>query len=221
MLGLDPRARSETFAAFITLVAVAAAFALGCSQSERPDPLADPRAEDGQRAVSGSFPAPGAGANGGAGGAPAPAGDAGTADAGAGASGTGGASSGSGPTALQQTYEGTCEDGTVQWGFFTFEAATPGDSSVLFRLRTAAAEAELASGTFIDLVTASAAFGTERCGFTGPAPCPIDLYEVLGGAPLAHQAFAQLQVLLSPANGAGLLPAVETWQLTYSCTLNQ
>jgi hypothetical protein len=88
-------------------------------------------------------------------------------------------------------------------------------------LRTAASEAGLESGYFVDLVTASAALGTERCGFTGPAPCPIDLYEVLGGAPLAHEPFAQLHVLLSPTSGDGRLPAVEAWQLTYSCTFNQ
>jgi hypothetical protein len=109
----------------------------------------------------------------------------------------------------------------VQWGFFTFEAATPSDSSILFRLRTAAAEAELANGVFLDLLTASAARGTDRCGFTGPAPCPIDLYVVLGGAPLAHHPFAQLEVLLSPASSDGRMPAVEEWHLTYSCTFNQ
>jgi hypothetical protein len=217
MLKQHSSGRSRTLAARVAVVASAGALALGCGDRERPTPIADPRGEEGSRAVSGSFRAPGAS---GAGSASAGADDAGAAVSGSGASGAGGAAT-AGPTALQQTYEGTCEDANVQWGFFTFEAETPGDSSVLFRLRTAASEAALESSSFVDLVTASALFGTERCGFTGPAPCPIDLYEMLGGAPLAHEPFAQLHVLLSQASGDGRMPAVEAWQLTYSCTFNQ
>jgi hypothetical protein len=208
------RSRSRTLGLRRVVVVVVVAF--GCSERERPAPIADPRGDDGERAVSGSFRAPGSG------GGASTARDAGSTDAGASSAGIGGAASTeSGPLTLQQTYRGTCEGASVQWGFFTFDAATPSDSSVLFRLRTAAAEAELARASFVDLLTASAALGTERCAFTGPAPCPIDLYEVLDGAPLAHHPFAQLQVLLRPASDDGRMPAVQEWQLTYSCTFNQ
>jgi hypothetical protein len=216
MLGKHRRSVSRRLAARMALRVSAAALALGCSERERPGRIPDPRGDDAERALSGSFRTPGGG------GASQPDSDGGSVDSGAGTAGVGGAgSAGSGPVRLQQTYEGTCEEATVQWGFFTFEAATPSDSSILFRLRTAAAEAELANGVFLDLLTASAARGTDRCGFTGPAPCPIDLYVVLGGAPLAHHPFAQLEVLLSPASSDGRMPAVEEWQLTYSCTFNQ
>jgi hypothetical protein len=219
MLGTHRRIRSRALAARLALSASAGASALGCSERERPGMIADPQGNDADHTVSGSFRAPGAGSSGGAGGALQPGSDGGIVDP---ASGRGGGSTGSGPVILQQTYEGSCEGATVQWGFFTFQqAATPGDSSILFRLRTAAAEAELARGAFVDLLISSAALGTDRCGFTGPAPCPIDLYDALGGSPLAHHPFAQLEVLLSPASEDGAMPTVDEWQLTYSCTFNQ
>jgi hypothetical protein len=218
MLGKHRRIVSRALAASMAFNVSAGALALGCTERERPGMIADPQGEDAERAVSGSFKAPGAGT----GGALQPGSDGGTVDSGPGAGGAGGSgSTASGPVTLHEIYEGTCEEGTVQWGFFTFDANTPSDSSIRFRLRTAAVEAELASAVFLDLLTASAARGTDRCGFTGPAPCPIDLYVVLGGAPLAHHPLAQLEVLLSPASADGRMPTVEEWQLTYSCTLNQ
>jgi hypothetical protein len=218
MLGKHRRIVSRALVGSMAFSASAGALALGCTERERPGMIADPQGDDAERAVSGSFRAPSAGTGGGS----QPGSDGGIVDSGPGAAGAGGAgSTASGPVTLHQIYEGTCEEATVQWGFFTFDAATPSDSSILFRLRTAAAEAELANAVFLDLLTASAARGTDRCGFTGPAPCPIDLYVVLGGAPLAHHPFAQLEVLLSPANADGRMPEVDEWQLTYSCTFNQ
>lgn len=221
MLVTRRRARSGPIAARTAIGACA--LALACAERERPERLADPQGDDAERAVSGSFRAPSSDAAGGAGGTPSAIdGGRGSVEPGAGRAGAADAGAAlSSPLTLQQTYEGTCEGSTVQWGFLTFRAATPSDSSILFRVRTAASEAELPRAGFFDLVTASAALGTDHCGFTGPAPCPIDLYELLGGAPLAHHPFAQLEVLLSPASADGRLPAVEEWQLTYSCTFNQ
>jgi hypothetical protein len=209
---------SWTLAAPVALAA--GAIALGCSERARPGRIADPR-DGAERSLSGSFMPPPPGASAGAGGVVPPVLDGGLAEPGSGGAAGDAGSAASGSAALQQVYEGSCDGSTVQWGFFTFEAATPGDSSIIFRLRTAASEDELASGTFIELLTASTALGTDRCGFTGPAPCPIDLYEVLGGAPLAHHPFAQLAVLLSPTSDDGSMPSVKEWQLTYSCTFDQ
>lgn len=212
------------------LGAVLLAAGAGCSERERPGFIADPQGGGDQRTVSGSFRAPAAGGSAGqAGAASAPTSDGGTArpsgsgGEGAGVAGSGGEGSdaASAPLALQQNYEGTCDGSTVQWGFFTYDAATPGDSSIGFRVRTAPTEAELENATYIELVTASTALRTAQCSFTGPAPCPIDLYDALDGPPLAHHPFAQLQVLLSPDSADGRMPAVEEWQLTFSCTFNQ
>jgi hypothetical protein len=217
-----------------------AALELGCSEQERPDRVADPDLDDARRVLSGSFSAPAAdaGANRGVGGSGA-AGSAGAsscssgaaacaATAGAAGSSAGSASTGTvggatsdSPVTLRQTYEAVCAASTVQWGFFTYGSTTPGDSSISFRVRTAPTETQLPDAEYIDLLTASAALGTELCTFTGPAPCPVDLFVVLGGAPRAHHPFSELQVVLNPASSDDRMPTVDEWQLNYSCTQNQ
>jgi hypothetical protein len=211
-------------------VALQASQGLGCTEQERPNRLADVSVGDARRVLTGSFVVPSpdadAGAAAGTGGASSCSGAATPclpSSAGASGSGadtaTGTASDGS--RTLQQTYEAVCEDSTVQWGFLTYRATTPGDSSIHFRLRTAPTEDQLPAAEYIDLVTASSALGTERCTFTGPAPCPIDLFVVLGGAPLAHHPLSELEVVLTPASADGNLPTVDEWNLNYSCTMIQ
>lgn len=212
------------------LMASVAAVVSSCAERERPGMIADLQVEDAERTVSGSFRAP-AGATGGAasssgddvaGGSGEGQGDGGVVATDAGTIGAGSASGTTqGSVTLAQSYQGKCEDSTVQWGFFTYQTQTPGDSSIVFRVRTASTEVELGHATFLDLITASTALGTGRCSFTGPAPCPIDLYALLGGAPLAHHPFAQLEVLFNPDSDDGRMPGVEEWQLTFSCTFNQ
>jgi hypothetical protein len=138
-------------------------------------------------------------------------------------SGSGPASNGTsdGPISVRQSYAASCEDSTVQWGFFTYAATTPGDSSIRMRVRTAPTEDGLQSARFLDLLTASTALGTARCTFTGPAPCPIDLFEVLGGAPLVHHPLSELEVVLTPSSIDQRMPTVDDWQLDYSCTFDQ
>ena len=125
------------------------------------------------------------------------------------------------PIRSSEIYHGECvASGLVQWGFLTFVASTPGDSSIVFRLRSAPSVGALESARFIELITASTALGTRRCTVSGPAPCPIDLFEVLGGAPLAHHPYAELEITLNPA-ADGVMPSVDEWLLNYSCTFNQ
>jgi hypothetical protein len=210
--------------------------ALACAESQRPDRLPDVAGEEPRRVVTGSFRAPtgdagvsddgpsgGAGASGcGSSGSPCGA-DAGSiAMTGSGSAGSGSASAGTGaPVTLRQSYAALCEDSTVQWGFFTYVATTPGDSSIRMRARTAPTEDGLESAMFIELLTASTALGTARCTFTGPAPCPIDLFEVLGGAPLVHHPLSELEVMLTPSSSDQRMPTVDDWRLDYSCTFNQ
>jgi hypothetical protein len=217
--------------------ALAAAAILGCAERERPDRIADPTLSDARRVLSGSFmtddedagessavPAGGSG----------PAGSAGAAAASGGGTGANGANGGAGsavigsmgaisdrPITLRQTYQAVCDDATVQWGFFTYAAATPDDSSIAFRLRTGPSESELATARYVDLVTASTSLRTDRCSFTGPPPCPIDLFVVLDGAPRAHHPLAELEAVLYPASSDGSVPGVEEFNLNYSCTYNQ
>jgi hypothetical protein len=202
---------------------------LGCSEQERPSRVRDVRVDDTDRVLTGSFGPRDAGAGlagGGAGGAsscPPDATPCAASMAGSSGSSAGAASSAAsdGTLTLRQTYEAVCEGSTVQWGFLTYRATTPGDSSIEFRVRTAATEDQLLTAEYIDLITASAALGTQRCSFTGPAPCPIDLFVVLGGAPLAHHPLSELELVLRPDSSDGTVPTVDDWNLNYSCTMNQ
>lgn len=198
---------------------------IGCAQNERPDPLADAPGAETARVLTGSIGAPAADAGaaaglggGGGGGAGSTAG----ASGGSPSSGTSVEQTASGALLVHQVYEGTCDPpSVVQWGFFTYRALTPGDSSIAFSVRSAATEAELGDAQPFELLTASTALGTARCAITGPEPCPLDLFVVLGGAPLVHHPVAELEVVLSPASGDGTMPSVEQWRLNYSCTFNQ
>jgi hypothetical protein len=200
--------------------------ASGCAEEERPAPLPDVPSEVARRVLTGSIGAPPTDAGAAPGGARSDAGDG--ADPATGGTGAAGVSSdtrveptASGGLLAHQIYEGRCDPpAVVQWGFFTYQALTPGDSIITFEVRSAPSEAELVSAASFELLTASTALGTTRCGVTGPAPCPLDLFTVLGGAPLVHHPIAELAVLLSPASD-GTMPRVEQWRLDYSCTFNQ
>jgi len=196
---------------------------LACSSEERPGPLADPPPQNELRFVAGRFGAPesDAGATAGAGG------DAGAtgvdASAGPSSAGAAGAPPGSSsePVPQRQIYEAICDPSlVVQWGFVVYEATTPGDSFIELRVRSAPSEPELDAAAFIELIQISTALGTTRCAVTGPAPdCPIDLFVRLGGAPLAHLPFMEVEAVLHPASGDGrLLPGVDAWRMDYSCT---
>jgi hypothetical protein len=175
--------------------------ALACREEARPAPLEDPPLQEARHVTSGAF-------------RPAP-------DAGPSESAVDGGDPGLRATRSSEIYHGECPDpGLVQWGFLTFVAATPADSSIQFRLRSAPSQAALESARYIDLITASTALGTRRCSVSGPAPCPIDLFDVLGGAPLAHHPFSELEITLNPS-GDGSMPSVEEWKVSYSCTFNQ
>ncbi len=123
---------------------------------------------------------------------------------------------------ITTAYGSECPEGAqVQWGFLTYEAKTPGDSEVIFWMRTAQTEVDLARSEWVELIVARASESTQVCSFFGPAPCPIDLYVMLGGPPLAHQELAEIAVMLTPSSDDDQAPDVLDWQLNYSCTFNQ
>jgi hypothetical protein len=125
---------------------------------------------------------------------------------------------------LTETYESECnEDTRVQWGFFTYDSSTPADANVTFRIRTATTEAGLATASWIPLATATSSPDTQRCSMTGPSPCPIDLFTVLGGssASATHHPYAQVEATLNPSSDGAQPATVQGWQLNYSCPFAQ
>jgi hypothetical protein len=125
---------------------------------------------------------------------------------------------------MTETYESECnEDARIQWGFLTYDTVTPGDSSVRFRIRTAPTENALSAAQWIDVATASSANNNQRCSMAGPAPCPIDLFALLGGknSPAVRHPYAQVEVTLTPSSDGQQPAATQGWELNYSCPFAQ
>ena len=126
------------------------------------------------------------------------------------------------PVTYQELYAPSCAPGQqVQWGFFAYDTVTPGDSNVVFQVRTAATQAGLASAPLTTVATAKATPNTQVCPMGGPAPCPIDLFTALGGLPKAQQPFLELVYTLNPTTGNTLPPTVQSWEITYSCPFTE
>lgn len=121
------------------------------------------------------------------------------------------------PATYTQVYQATCPQGTkVQWGYFAYNTATPGDSNVIFDARTATSQA-LLSGPFTTLATAKAApTDTQVCAMGGPAPCPVDMYTKLN-LPAVRQEFLEFRITMNPTMDKAAAPTVNSWDITYSC----
>jgi hypothetical protein len=119
-----------------------------------------------------------------------------------------------------QQYTSSCPMGThVQWGYFAYNTTTPLDSNIVFKAHTANTVAQLAAAPLSSLATAQAATApdTEICAISGPSPCPVDLYNKLGGLPNAQNSILELVVTLNPSGTKTAAPTVNNWQITYSC----
>jgi hypothetical protein len=118
---------------------------------------------------------------------------------------------------FRQTYEANCSgDQEPQWGFVGWNATQPANTSISFKVRTAQTLPELASATFIDI----GAVPTDPavCPLSGPAPCPKDLYALLG-VPSVHDPYLELEVTTTAYQSSA--PTVNDFNITYSCIDNQ
>jgi hypothetical protein len=119
---------------------------------------------------------------------------------------------------FRESYHATCSsEQTSQWGFLAYDFTTPSDSSVTLRVRHGVDEAELSSASFEDLLTVNAASANEACPLSGPSPCPVDLFELLEGAPDAFAPYLELEFEVSPSSDASEAPLLSDWTVTYSC----
>jgi len=127
--------------------------------------------------------------------------------------------------AYTQTYTASCPSGThPQWGFLTYNATTPSDSSgssdVKFQIQTAPLLVDGGAGSPTSWVTVAdtpSAGDPAVCPMSGPSPCPKDLYSALGGPPGANNEDLTLQVTLTPSPDSQVAPTLNSWQITYSC----
>ena len=117
-------------------------------------------------------------------------------------------------------YQASCGTGQFpQWTFLTWDTATPGDSTIDFRVRTADTQAGLASATFISAGTAEALpVDTQVCALTGPGPaCPVDLFATLSGIPDAQREFLELEVTINPTSDMSTSATLNSWQVKHTC----
>lgn len=122
-------------------------------------------------------------------------------------------------TRKREQYEAQCESGKLpQWGYLSFDSVIPGDAQIVFSARSADTAAGLASESFVPLTTATAE--APSCALYGPAPCPVDLYELLGGDPAVHRRFLELEFALTTSS-IGEAPSVRSWQVNFTCLDNQ
>lgn len=121
------------------------------------------------------------------------------------------------PFVYKEVYQGVCPAGKgVQWGFMAYNSITPLDSNIVFEGHTSAT-----NGPFTDplkpLATAQAAPDTQVCPMAGPPPCPVNLFQQLGGIPEATTEYLEVVATFNPSSNQAASPQLNNWQITYSC----
>lgn len=121
------------------------------------------------------------------------------------------------PVTFTYQYYSDCPQGTkTQWSYFSYETITPVETSVVWKARTANTVADLGNATYVNLATATSTPDTQICLMSGPAPCPINLYDKFGPVD-ARKSYLELSITLNPANGKNATAKVNNWDITYSC----
>lgn len=121
-------------------------------------------------------------------------------------------------TKYTQVYEGQCPSGSKpQWAFMAYNTSCPGDSNIVFRARTSTTQAGLTAATYKNLTTAqSTPTNTQICPMSGPSPCPVNLFSLLGATD-AKLPWLELEATLNPTSNQLNGPTLNNWQVTYSC----
>ncbi|MBK9265858.1 MAG: VWA domain-containing protein [Polyangiaceae bacterium] len=122
------------------------------------------------------------------------------------------------PVAYTYKYEAICPPGSKpQWGYLTYNTLTPADSKITWAVRSSPTLAGLDNASYTTVATAKASPDTQVCGMAGPSPCPINLFNELGGLPDARNNHLELMLTLYPATTKASAAIVNNWDITYSC----
>lgn len=127
------------------------------------------------------------------------------------------------PLTIYKQYEAVCGPGRRPfWNYLLYDADTPsnasGSSSVQIRAQTADYTEELAAGCG-DCTTVASLPSPDptSCQLFDPSPCPLDLFNRLGGLPHAVRFVIQLEITLTPTPDRALAPELREFELMYSC----
>jgi hypothetical protein len=121
------------------------------------------------------------------------------------------------PLVYEQVLQASCPAGAHPlWGYLAYDSATPSDSSIQFQIATSDDSSfPGVQGQIVAVAKTSA--GTSVCSVAGPAPCPIDLSQTLGGPPGDGFAYLRLRAMLLPSADGSAAPTLTDWRVTYSC----
>ncbi|NUQ75481.1 MAG: VWA domain-containing protein [Polyangiaceae bacterium] len=123
------------------------------------------------------------------------------------------------PETIEEIYSGSCPPGTkLQWGFFAYDTSIPGDASVIFQAQTSTNPASFPAQL---LTLATAGTASQVCPMVGPAPCPVNLFNKLGGIPNAQNEYLKLVIKTNPTTDKSGAPTINNWEITYSCPASE
>lgn len=124
------------------------------------------------------------------------------------------------PVTYTEVYTGQCPQGTkLQWGFFAYSTATPGDSNVVFDAQVSSDGISFSPS--VNLAIAKASPNTQVCPMGGPAPCPVNVFNKLGGIPNAQKEYLKLSTTVNPTTSGLSAPTINNWEITYSCPASE
>lgn len=120
------------------------------------------------------------------------------------------------PATYTEVYTGQCPQGTkIQWGFFAYDTTTPLDSNVVFDAQTSSDGINFLPA--VNLAIAKASPNTQVCPMGGPAPCPVNVFNKLGGIPNAQKEYLKLTTTINPSTSGLTTATIHSWEITYSC----
>ena len=119
---------------------------------------------------------------------------------------------------FEEMYDGDCSafpaSGPV-WEFLTYDTDTPGNSEVIFELRTGNTPAEAMSASYIEVARTSNAAPDASFG----AGTQVDLAAALG--PLNQQRYVQARITINPTSNQKESPTLHDYELQFSCLSNE
>jgi hypothetical protein len=119
-----------------------------------------------------------------------------------------------------ENYESTCDSGkTPQWSYLSWDATVPASTEISFRVRTADTKAGLAAASWYSITT-KATNANPDCKASGPSPCPIDLFKLLGKKD-GRLKYLDLEASFKVDATQTKTATLESWQLSYTCLENK
>jgi hypothetical protein len=124
------------------------------------------------------------------------------------------------PAVVIEEYQADCSmfpSGGPLWEFLTYDTDSPGDSEVIFEMRTGNTYAEASAAPWVEVARSSSAAPDATFG----AMTQIDLTDLMKLGPLAQQEFMHLRITVNPTSNQQATATLYDWDLQVSCYSNE